>query len=214
MGLIDLKFSKAQTEPILNQSIFQSHKRSEMKRVPFVILAFTMAVLFAPVVFAGEIGQRVDMPEYLLPGKAFIVAKSTANCRDVNHVHNLFIYKSDQIKNPAFAYTTNGGSLEMIPETYKNHKGAAVLTDRTVFSRWQSADTTVFAGKIDKYNKSLDPTEDPASIKLDSNGTANHKEAATLTDRTTFYAWQSANNKLGKTYLKNIENAAMAGRIV
>ena len=150
------------------------------------LVVLLVLLLAAPVVWAGQVGHTVDMPEYLTANVSVHSPIVAVHCRDVNHVHNLLYTK--QIGADAITFYTlrtqtwkKAGNLLAGITGYINHKGAAVLTDRTVFSRWQSADTVVFAGKIDNYNKSLDPTEDPALIKLDFTGPANHKEAVLRT---------------------------------
>ncbi len=50
----------------------------------FSVLAFALAVLFSPVVFAVEKGHAVDMPGFNPLTGVFFVAESTANCRDVS----------------------------------------------------------------------------------------------------------------------------------
>ena len=96
MKMIGLTCSKnkAQTEPILNQSIFQSHKRSEMKYITYLVMCLVM-LLAAPVVWAGQVGHTVDMPEYMPSVALEFSPVVAADCRDVFASNQpLFIYKS------------------------------------------------------------------------------------------------------------------------
>lgn len=92
-------------------------------------------LLAAPVVWAGQVGQTVDMPEYL-PSVALEVAPIVAaDCRDVTEVQNLLYTKQTGADANTF-YTLETETWKKagnIPngDGYINHKEAAVLTDRT-----------------------------------------------------------------------------------
>ena len=125
-----------------------------MKLSFFCFLAIAMAFLFSPVVFAAEIGQTIDMPGYFTPGTGLFVTAKDPTCRDV--------FASSQLD-------------------------------------------VIYAKANYNYIQRLDPTEDPASIKLDFIGHPNFKGAAVLTGKAEFLRWQSADKKTGKTYIAKIE---------
>ena len=115
-----------------------------MKKL-FFILTLVLSVLFAPFILAVNAIQNVPvMPGYQIPVLELPALVMPVNCRDVLHPANMVIIYTDQsIKNPGIIMIMQktGGSLDEILGTYKNHKGAATLTDKTVFQCWQSAVT-------------------------------------------------------------------------
>ena len=106
-----------------------------MKYVTYLAVCLVM-LLAAPVVWAGQVGHTVDMPEFLTANVSFNSPIVAAHCRDVNHVHNLLYTK--QIGADAVTFYTletktwkKAGNLLAGITGYINHKGAAVLTDKT-----------------------------------------------------------------------------------
>jgi len=98
----------------------------------FAILTFLLSLIFAPFVFAVDIFESMsEMPGYNIKIVDPTVSPMIdVHCRDVfTQTSNHLYLKNSQIK--PYIYETDGRNLEMIPETYKNHKGAAVLTDKT-----------------------------------------------------------------------------------
>lgn len=86
----------------------------------FCVLAFVLAILFSPVVFAVEKGHAIDMPGYSMPGSASFVAKSTANCRDVfSSIQQAVIYTKQTVsQEPLYAETETriwAGNQTLIP---------------------------------------------------------------------------------------------------
>ena len=116
-----------------------------MKYITYLAVCLVM-LLAAPVVWAGQVDHRVDIPEYMpLIAMEFspIVA---AHCRDVNHVHNLYFYikqiGADAITFYALETQTwkKAGNLLAGITGDINLQGVAVLTDKTVFSAFKQQD--------------------------------------------------------------------------
>lgn len=101
----------------------------------FSILVLLLSMMFAPFVFAVDIGQSVsEMPEYMIPVIDAIQPKIGANCRDVMDGKNvMFVYiQTGRTASPHVTYknqTWKGAGDSDI----KNHKeGDSYQTDRTV----------------------------------------------------------------------------------
>ena len=112
----------------------------------FCFLVSLLVLIFSPFIFAaGLIANAPEIPGYKSPVLIPNMPIVAVHCRDVFEPNKLvFIYTKGSIKNPVAILEITGGNLEVIQQTHINHKGAAVLTDRTVFQRWQSATHTLF----------------------------------------------------------------------
>ncbi|MCK5602672.1 hypothetical protein KAR91_12400 [Candidatus Pacearchaeota archaeon] len=115
-----------------------------MKYITYLVMLLVL-LLAAPVVWAGQVGHTVDMPEYLTANVSVHSPIVAAHCRDVGHSHNLFIYKKTNVDYTETIALPNGdGIIAWIGTGLDNHKEAAVLTGKAEFSRWQSANEKTY----------------------------------------------------------------------
>ncbi len=113
-----------------------------MKKFCFLVSLLVLIFSLFTFALAELIAKAPEISGYKSPVFMPNVPIVAVHCRDVFEPSQLvFIYTANIIKNPVAILEFSGGSLEIIPETYKDHKGAAVLTDKTVFQHWQSAAT-------------------------------------------------------------------------
>ena len=108
-----------------------------MKYITYLVMCFVL-LLAAPVVWAGQVEQTVDMPEYLPSVALEFSPVVAAHCRDVDPTCKL-VYITNQTGADANTFytleTETWKKAGNIPngDGYINHKGAAVVTDRTVY---------------------------------------------------------------------------------
>ena len=119
-----------------------------MKYITYLVMCLVM-LLAAPVVWAGQAGQTVDMPEYFGPDIVAYASVKDPTCRDVFASNQtLIIYKSTSPQKQSLSAKTRiwAGNQTLIPNGDGfTHKEAAVLMGKAEFLGWQSADTVVFA---------------------------------------------------------------------
>ncbi len=113
-----------------------------MKYISYLVMCLVL-LLAAPVVWAGQIGQTVDMPEYSPVAALEFSPIVAADCRDVFVYNNprTTVYFLRYLKVDEPGIPNGDGNIAWINPGYLNHKGAAVLTDKTVYQCWQSAAT-------------------------------------------------------------------------